>query len=82
MPTLKVVGRAVARIKGYYPTPGGPCASVQPGATFEVLEGYPVQDWADMIVEPPPPPAAPSPPAGKTKTKTKTKTTPPAGDIA
>jgi hypothetical protein len=65
MKALAVVGRAVAREKGYYPTPAGIPVSVWPGETFDVVEGHPVADWADTTdegasdVAPPRPPRSP-----------------------
>lgn len=49
MSELRVIGRAVAREKGYYPTPSGIPDSVLPGQEFDVVEGHPVKSWADVL---------------------------------
>jgi len=46
---LKVIGRAVAREKAYYPTSSGVCDIVRPGDTFDVLEGHSIKGWADPL---------------------------------
>lgn len=86
MPAHTVVGLAVARQKGYYPTPGGALASVKEGKTFEVLEGFPVDDWADALpsvkeADLEAQALADAPPAPPKKTKGKA-AAPPVGDIA
>jgi hypothetical protein len=72
-----VVGRAVARVKGYYPAPTGVCASVKVGSVFDIVEGYPVDTWADAL-------PADALPAGQRPAKGRRQASapPPADDIA
>ncbi len=88
---LAVTGRAVARKKGYYPTPSGICDSVQEGQVFDVVEGHPVDTWADPVdetevveekAEAPKPKPDPAPPAASKPNKRRQANAPVPDDIA
>jgi hypothetical protein len=41
----KVVGQAVARQRAYYPLASGHCRVVEPGETFDLIEGHTDGNW-------------------------------------